>query len=130
MGVTFLAATDAIYRVAQSKAFWVTHFLVQPQVPGEQIWDHLSRRSSHPSSGYGPTDDMNIRGRSSRDPIQDCAGDADPWRLGPHHGAGFMGGPMDDLLQVLGMRMSLMCDHAHFGLVSCQLSLKMGGISI
>ena len=115
VGVTFLAATDAIYRVAQSQGFTGDPLSgPQPQVPGEQIWEyiylegqvtHLRGMAQH---GMTPGHEAYARTFLSRDPVQDCAGDTD--------GDGEVGfgdltmvlaswGPvvgMDDLLQVLG----------------------------
>ena len=115
VGVTFLAATDAIYRVAQSQGFTGDPLSgPQPQVPGEQIWEyiylegqvtHLRGMAQH---GMTLGHEAYARTFLNRDPIQDCAGDTD--------GDGEVGfgdltmvlaswGPvvgMNDLLQVLG----------------------------
>ena len=115
VGVTFLAATDAIYRVAQSQGFTGDPLSgAQPQVPGEPIWEyvyldgqviHLRGLAQH---GMTPGHETYASAFLNRDPIQDCAGDAD--------GDGEVGFGdlttvlaswgtvvgMDDLLQVLG----------------------------
>jgi poly(3-hydroxybutyrate) depolymerase len=84
VGVTFLSATDAIYKVAQSQGFLGKPLSgAQPQVPGEPIWEyiyldgqvtHLRGLAQH---GMSPGHEQYARNFLNRDPIQNCAGDED-----------------------------------------------------
>ena len=84
VGVTFLSATDAIYKVAQSQGFSGKPLTgPQPQVPGEPIWEyiyldgqvtHLRGLAQH---GMSPGHEQYARNFLNRDPIQNCAGDED-----------------------------------------------------
>lgn len=115
VGVTFLSATDAIYRIAQSQGFNGDALSgPQPQVPGEPIWEyvylegqvtHLRGVAQH---GMSPGHEAYAEEFLSRPPITRCVGDED--------GNGEVGfqdltlilsswGPdigFDELLQVLG----------------------------
>lgn len=115
VGVTFLSATDAIYKVAQSQGFKGEALSgPQPQVPGEPIWEyvylegqvtHLRGFAQH---GMSPGHEAYAGEFLSRPPITACDGDKD--------GNGEVGfqdltlilsswGPdigFDELLQVLG----------------------------
>ena len=115
VGVTFLSATDAIYRIAQSQGFNGDALSgPQPQVPGEPIWEyvylegqvtHLRGVAQH---GMSPGHEAYAEEFLSRPPITRCVGDED--------GNGEVGFPdltlilsswgpdigFDELLQVLG----------------------------
>ena len=115
VGATFLAATDAAYKIALSQGFTGEQLSgPQPQVPGEQIWEyiylggqvtHLRGLAQH---GMTPGHESYAREFLNRSPIQDCAGDEDgDGEVGFGDLTMVLGSwgevvGMNDLLQVLG----------------------------
>ena len=82
VGVNFLSAEDAIYRIAQSQGFTGEALSgVQPQIPGEQIWEydyldgqvvHLRGLAQH---GMSPGHFAYAHAFLSQPPLSDCDGD-------------------------------------------------------